>query len=163
MQNIFSKYSAAWRTRNAGQLFVHDVILQWLRLHENRCWYEVPPTIIPWESLIFFCLLIFVSYDPCGRQISRDNFLSPIWGDILHQGYVLAIIVSHFFSVSVLFFFKQVYWAALIDARCTSLPYIYLIIALASILISPTSALRTPAAPSPAQAPFDGHGVLTES
>ena len=134
-------------------------------------------TLIAWKPLLIqslsgnnsmgvidiFCLLIFVAYDPCGRQFSGDNFLSPIWGDILHQGYVLVIIVPHLFSVSVFFFFKQVYWAALIDARCTSLPYIYLIIGLASILISPTSALRTPAAPSPAQAPFDGHGVLTES
>ncbi len=55
----------------------------------------------PWEWLIFFCLLIFVAYDPRGRQISGDMFLSPIWGDNLHQGYVLAIIVPHF-SLSVL-------------------------------------------------------------
>jgi len=35
---------------------------------------KFPLTIIPWESLIFFCPLIFVSYDPCGRRISGDNF-----------------------------------------------------------------------------------------
>jgi len=53
-----------------------------------------------------FLSLIFVAYDPCGRQMSRDSFLSPMWGTIYIKVKSLAIMSLISFSVSVLLLSK---------------------------------------------------------